>query len=57
MSYLLDPILVIALAGGPIKVMPFLCSRSAKVAFSLRKPYLEGGLFSTLIKVNELYPG
>jgi hypothetical protein len=58
-GYLLDPILVIALAGGPIKVMHSLCSCSAKLAFSLRKPYLEGGpgVITTLWKVNEPYPG
>jgi len=34
------------------------CSCSAKLAFSLRKPYLEGpGVITTLWKVNEPYPG
>jgi hypothetical protein len=37
-AYLLDPILMIALEGGPMKVMPSLSSCSAKFAFSLRKP-------------------
>jgi hypothetical protein len=40
----LDPILVMALAGGPIKAIPSLSSCSAKSAFSLRKPYLEARL-------------
>lgn len=37
--YLLDPMLTMALAGGPIKTMPSLNSCSAKSAFSLRNPY------------------
>lgn len=37
--YLLDPILTIALAGGPINTIPSFASCSAKSAFSLKKPY------------------
>jgi hypothetical protein len=37
---LLEPILTIALDGGPMKTMPSSASRSANFAFSLKKPYL-----------------
>jgi hypothetical protein len=37
---LLEPMLVIADAGGPMNTMPFCASSSANAAFSLRKPYL-----------------
>lgn len=40
-AYLLEPMLTIALEGGPIKVIPSLASFSANVAFSLRNPYLK----------------
>jgi hypothetical protein len=40
LSYLLDPILTIALEGGPMKIIPSSASRSANLAFSLRNPYL-----------------
>ena len=40
LSYLLDPILTIALEGGPIKTMPSSANRSANLAFSLKNPYL-----------------
>ena len=36
----MDPMLTIALAGGPIKTIPAVARASAKAAFSLRKPYL-----------------
>ena len=39
--HLLDPILMMALAGGPMNVIPPLANCSAKFAFSLRKPYLK----------------
>src|ERR1700722_5175797 len=38
--YLLEPMLTIALAGGPMKTMPSFPSCSANLAFSLKKPYL-----------------
>ena len=37
-SYLLEPMLTMALAGGPMKVIPSCARRSANWAFSLRKP-------------------
>ena len=39
MTHLLEPILIMALAGGPMKTMPSAANRSANHAFSLRKPY------------------
>lgn len=36
----MEPILTIALAGGPIKTIPSFASFSENVAFSLRNPYL-----------------
>lgn len=38
--HLLEPMLTIADAGGPMKTMPSSASRSENLAFSLRKPYL-----------------
>jgi hypothetical protein len=37
---LLEPMLTIALGGGPIKTMPSSASLSANLAFSLKNPYL-----------------
>ena len=37
-SYLFEPMLTMALAGGPMKVIPSCARRSANWAFSLRKP-------------------
>lgn len=50
---------MIALAGGPMKVMPSFASCSAKFAFSLRKPYLKFGslVLSRRQQVNGLNPG
>ena len=39
MAYLFEPMLTMALAGGPMKVIPSCARRSANCAFSLRKPY------------------
>ena len=39
LASLLSPIALIALAGGPMKVMPSSSTRRAKSSFSLRKPY------------------
>ena len=38
-THLLDPIEIMAEAGGPIKVIPFLANSSENFAFSDRKPY------------------
>ena len=48
-SYLLDPILTIALGGGPIKTMPSSASSSANLAFSLKNPYLVSDTWDQLI--------
>ena len=37
-SHLLEPMLTMALAGQPMKVIPSCARRSANWAFSLRKP-------------------
>jgi hypothetical protein len=37
---LLEPMLIMALAGGPMKTIPACASLSANAAFSLRNPYL-----------------
>jgi len=38
--HLFEPMLTMAVAGGPINMIPSQAKRSEKVAFSLRKPYL-----------------
>lgn len=39
-AHLLEPMLTMALAGGPIKTIPACASCSENTAFSLRNPYL-----------------
>lgn len=48
-SHLLDPILTMALEGGPMKTIPSSASISANLAFSLKKPYLHSGISDQLI--------
>jgi hypothetical protein len=38
LAYLLEPMLTMELAGGPMKTIPDSFSFSANIAFSLRKP-------------------
>ena len=40
LPHLFDPMLTIALEGGPMKTIPSSAKRSANLAFSLKNPYL-----------------
>lgn len=52
LPHLFDPMLTIALEGGPMKTIPSSAKRSANLAFSLKKPYLQPLVLIVMESIN-----